>query len=60
METEPSAVLGYENGRYYVSLTENLVTNRYDVTAHVNKLIGNSIVVDVLAEIFRVMFSEKY
>lgn len=25
-----------------------------------NKLIGNSIVVDVLAEIFRVMFSEKY
>ena len=42
METEPSAVLGYENGRYYVSLTENLVTNRYDVTAHVNKLIGNS------------------
>ena len=42
MEMEPSAVLGYENGRYYVSLTENLVTNRYDVTAHVNKLIGNS------------------
>jgi hypothetical protein len=25
-----------------------------------NKLIGNSIVVDVLAEIFRVMFCEKY
>lgn len=25
-----------------------------------NKLIGNSIVVDVLEEIFRVMFEEKY
>ena len=42
MEIEPSAVLGYENGRYFVALTENLVTNRYDVTAQVNKLMGNS------------------
>lgn len=42
MEAEPSAVLGYKNGKYFVALTENLVTNRYDVTLHVNKLMGNS------------------
>ena len=42
MEAEPSAALGYENGRYFVALTENLITNRYDVTSHVNKVMGNS------------------
>ena len=42
MEMEPSARFGYEDGKYFVLLTDNLVTNRYDVTAHVNKLIGNS------------------
>ena len=42
MEIEPSATLDYEDGKYLVSLKENLVTNRYDVTAHVNKLMGNS------------------
>jgi len=42
MEIEPSARFGYEDGKYFVVLTENLVTNRYDVTAHVNKLMDNS------------------
>ena len=42
MEAVPSAVFGYGNGRYFVALTENLVTNRYDVTSHVNRLMGNS------------------
>ena len=42
MEMEPSVTLDYEDGKYFVLLAENLVTNRYDVTAHVNKLIANS------------------
>ena len=42
MERDNSATLGYEDGKYFVALAENLVTNRYDVTAHVNKLMGNS------------------
>ena len=42
MQVEPSAEFGYENGRYFVALAESNVTNRYDVTSHVDKLMRNS------------------
>ena len=35
-------VFGYENGRYFVSLPQSALTNRIDVTAHVEKIFGNS------------------
>ena len=35
-------VFGYENGRYFVSLPQSALTNRIDVTAHVEKILGNS------------------
>ena len=33
---------GYEDGRYFVALSQTDPTNRIDVTAHVKKLLGNS------------------
>lgn len=35
-------IFGYEDGRYFVALSQTDPTNRIDVTAHVKKLLGNS------------------
>ena len=35
-------IFGYEGNKYFVALSQTNPTNRIDVTAHVNKLLGNS------------------
>ena len=35
-------IFGYEDGKYFVALSQRAPTNRIDVTAHVKKLLGNS------------------
>ena len=35
-------VFSHEDGRYFIALSQRDPTNRIDVTAHVNKLLGNS------------------